>query len=232
LPRASTRVGTECAPVFGDEPSFQAVQKKFAAGPRAGRDAYCAGCHDPISLFAGAKDIHNLSLSAPGMQEGCSCVVCHAIDRVDQRGNPTTCWFLRSITLGDDLRLEEGRVGFPDPRLSPTASGDYDRAVMHTPEFCGVATSSTFRGTEPIRHRRRAEPVRRMAKQPLERGRSGSTSGVRGLPHAAGPDSTDPSRGEGGAVRAPATTGPSPSRNGRHELLHAQVLKLPTGNSR
>ncbi len=66
---------------------FQAVQREFAAERGAAETRYCAGCHDPISLFAGAKDIHELSLSSPGMQEGCSCVVCHAIDQVDQRGN-------------------------------------------------------------------------------------------------------------------------------------------------
>ena len=84
-------------------PSFQAIQKNFAADRGAEETRYCAGCHDPISLFAGAKDIHNLSLSAPGMQEGCSCVVCHALDKVGVRGN-----------------------------------ADYDRGLMHSPEFCGA----------------------------------------------------------------------------------------------
>jgi len=53
---------------------FQAVQRAFAEDRSAADTRYCAGCHDPISLFAGAKDIANQDLSAPGMQEGISCV--------------------------------------------------------------------------------------------------------------------------------------------------------------
>jgi hypothetical protein len=68
-------------------PPFQAIQKNFAADRGAIETRYCAGCHDPISLFAGAKNIHNQDLSAPGMDEGISCAVCHSISQVDQDGN-------------------------------------------------------------------------------------------------------------------------------------------------
>ena len=68
-------------------PFFQGVQGAMAAnnGPESTR--YCAGCHDPISLFSGSKNLHSDDLSAPGYEEGISCVVCHSIERTDVRGN-------------------------------------------------------------------------------------------------------------------------------------------------
>ncbi len=69
---------------------FQSIQLNMAKqnGPESTR--YCAGCHDPISLFSGtkniytdAKDLTNLS----GYQEGVSCLVCHAIKKTDVKGN-------------------------------------------------------------------------------------------------------------------------------------------------
>lgn len=120
-------------------PSFQAIQKNFAADRGAEETRYCAGCHDPISLFAGAKDIHNLSLSAPGMQEGCSCVVCHAIDKVDVRGNADYTLVAPRKYLwenSDGWRKSVSNFlvrAFPRQHLA-----DYDRGLLHSPEFCGA----------------------------------------------------------------------------------------------
>ncbi len=120
-------------------PSFQAIQKNFAADRGAEETRYCAGCHDPISLFAGAKDIHNLSLSAPGMQEGCSCVVCHAIDKVDVRGNADYVLQPPRKYLWEDQEGWRKSVSnfliraFPRQHLE-----DYDRGLLHSPEYCGA----------------------------------------------------------------------------------------------
>ncbi|MHB8953600.1 MAG: multiheme c-type cytochrome [Pirellulaceae bacterium] len=120
-------------------PSFQAIQKNFAADRGAEETRYCAGCHDPISLFAGAKDIHNLSLSAPGMQEGCSCVVCHAIDKVDVRGNADYVLVPPRKYLWEDSQGWQKAVSdfliraFPRQHLA-----DYDRGLLHSTEFCGA----------------------------------------------------------------------------------------------
>jgi hypothetical protein len=67
---------------------FQGIQEVMAKqnGPESTR--YCGGCHDPISLFSGTKNIfaeHLTSLS--GYQEGISCLACHAIRETDIRGN-------------------------------------------------------------------------------------------------------------------------------------------------
>ncbi|MFQ5679483.1 MAG: multiheme c-type cytochrome [Gemmatimonadota bacterium] len=70
------------------DPAFQAVQNVMAEqnGPESTR--YCGGCHDPISLFSGAKNVFAEDLTNhTGYQEGVSCVVCHAIRETDIKGN-------------------------------------------------------------------------------------------------------------------------------------------------
>ncbi len=70
------------------DPAFQAVQKVMAEqnGPESTR--YCGGCHDPISLFSGTKNIYTEDLTGlTGYQEGISCIVCHAVIRTDIKGN-------------------------------------------------------------------------------------------------------------------------------------------------
>ena len=70
------------------DPSFQKVQTVMGDqnGPESTR--YCGGCHDPISLFSGAKNIYTKQLTnAAGYKEGISCVACHAIAKTDVKGN-------------------------------------------------------------------------------------------------------------------------------------------------
>ncbi|NIV96530.1 hypothetical protein GWN42_28045 [candidate division KSB1 bacterium] len=70
------------------DPAFQAVQKVMGEqnGPESTR--YCGGCHDPISLFSGTKNIFRDDLTnLIGYQEGVSCIVCHAIKKTDIQGN-------------------------------------------------------------------------------------------------------------------------------------------------
>lgn len=120
-------------------PPFQAVQRNFAQDRGAAETRYCAGCHDPISLFAGAKDVSNVDLSAPGMQEGSSCVVCHAISEVDQRGNADYVLTPPQRYLGETgggLRKMVSDFlirAYPRQHLA-----DYNRPVLRTAEFCGA----------------------------------------------------------------------------------------------
>jgi hypothetical protein len=70
------------------DPAFQKVQAVMGEqnGPESTR--YCGGCHDPISLFSGAKNIFAEDLTnLAGHQEGVSCVACHAIKKTDVKGN-------------------------------------------------------------------------------------------------------------------------------------------------
>ena len=66
---------------------FQKVQDLMVQERDPQVTRYCAGCHDPISLFSGAKNVGNDTLSAEGSHEGISCVVCHSIVQTDVRGN-------------------------------------------------------------------------------------------------------------------------------------------------
>jgi len=70
--------------------AFQAIQLAMAeqSGPESTR--YCGGCHDPISLFSGSKNIFvetDKLTSLHGYQEGVSCLVCHSIRETDLKGN-------------------------------------------------------------------------------------------------------------------------------------------------
>lgn len=120
-------------------PPFQAVQKNFAADREPAETRYCAGCHDPISLFAGAKDIHTLDLSAPGMQEGVSCAACHSISEVDERGNADYVLtppneYLWTANEGPRKAVSDFLIrAYPRQHLA-----DYDRNILRTPEFCGT----------------------------------------------------------------------------------------------
>jgi hypothetical protein len=70
------------------DPAFQKVQTVMGEqnGPESTR--YCGGCHDPISLFSGTKNIGTKDLtSLAGYKEGVSCVTCHAIKKTDVKGN-------------------------------------------------------------------------------------------------------------------------------------------------
>ena len=120
-------------------PPFNQVQLNFAADREPAETRYCAGCHDPISLFAGAKDIQNQGHDAPGMQEGCSCVICHSISTVDERGNadyaitPPSKYIWESATGWKKLVSDFFIRAYPRQHLA-----DYDRNLLRTPEFCGA----------------------------------------------------------------------------------------------
>jgi hypothetical protein len=67
---------------------FQGIQDVMAKqnGPESTR--YCGGCHDPISLFSGTKNIFAENLTGlHGYREGVSCLACHAIRETDVKGN-------------------------------------------------------------------------------------------------------------------------------------------------
>lgn len=70
------------------DPVFQRIQNMMAkqSGPESTR--YCGGCHDPISLFSGTKNIFAANLTGQmGYKEGISCLACHSIEKVNIEGN-------------------------------------------------------------------------------------------------------------------------------------------------
>lgn len=67
---------------------FLGIQDVMAKQNGAESTRYCGGCHDPISLFSGTKNIFVANLTGlRGYQEGVSCLACHAIRETDIKGN-------------------------------------------------------------------------------------------------------------------------------------------------
>ena len=70
------------------DPAFQGIQTVMAKQNGAESTRYCGGCHDPISLFSGTKNLFVESLTGlQGYQEGVSCLSCHAVRETDVKGN-------------------------------------------------------------------------------------------------------------------------------------------------
>jgi len=70
------------------DPGFQKVQEVMATQNGAESTRYCGGCHDPISLFSGTKNVFADNLSSQhGFQEGVSCLACHSVRETDLKGN-------------------------------------------------------------------------------------------------------------------------------------------------
>ncbi len=70
------------------DPIFLGIQNVMAKQNGAESTRYCGGCHDPISLFSGTKNIFVEKLTGlDGYNEGISCVACHSIQKTDIQGN-------------------------------------------------------------------------------------------------------------------------------------------------
>ncbi len=68
--------------------AFVRVQDVMAEQNGAESTRYCGGCHDPISLFSGTKNVLVEDLTTNiGFDEGVSCLACHAIRETDVQGN-------------------------------------------------------------------------------------------------------------------------------------------------
>jgi hypothetical protein len=84
---------------------FQGIQGVMAQQNGAESTRYCGGCHDPISLFSGAKNVFVEDLTGlEGYNEGISCLVCHGIRETDLRATPTTSWHSPRPTSGSGPR--------------------------------------------------------------------------------------------------------------------------------
>jgi hypothetical protein len=123
------------------DPAFRAVEKKMIAENGQEATRYCAGCHNPVGLLAGANN-PGTSLDSPGSDEGSSCVVCHSIRSQNgtSQGNgnyllapPRDYLFTRYMgSLGK-------QVNYFLVRSMPTAhKEDLAREFHGTPELCSV----------------------------------------------------------------------------------------------
>ncbi len=123
------------------DPAFQAVQKVMGKqnGPESTR--YCGGCHDPISLFSGTKNIFTENLSnLVGYQEGVSCIVCHAIKKTDIKGNAN---YVITQPVRYLFELREGKTArFFRDFLIRAYPKHHVESLQHrlfkSPEFCAA----------------------------------------------------------------------------------------------
>lgn len=119
---------------------FQAIQRVMAEqnGPESTR--YCGGCHDPISLFSGTKNIFVENLTGlAGYQEGVSCLACHAIRETDVRGNANYTMsqpreYLWQWEAEGAARLARDFL----IRAYPAEHSKLSKRMFKTPEYCAA----------------------------------------------------------------------------------------------
>jgi hypothetical protein len=119
---------------------FAGIQNVMAKqnGPESTR--YCGGCHDPISLFSGTKNLFVENLTGlAGYQEGVSCLVCHAIRETDIKGNanyvvtqpPEYLWQWNYNGLGRVVR--DFLI-----RACPDEHNKLSKRAFKKPEYCAA----------------------------------------------------------------------------------------------
>jgi len=121
---------------------YQTVQELMVAETSAETTRYCGGCHDPISLFAGAKNAHTEVVGDPiGIDEGTSCLVCHSIVQTDIQGNGD--YTIRPperyiYELREDDSVAKFTSDFLIRAYPNHHIGEYSRPLYKTPEFCAA----------------------------------------------------------------------------------------------
>ncbi len=123
------------------DPIFQGIQNVMAKqnGPESTR--YCGGCHDPISLFSGTKNIFAANLTSQlGYNDGISCLACHSIQKTDIQGNANYIVAQPKDYLwqwSDDHTLGAVARNFLI-RTWPAQHNRLNKRVYKTPEYCAA----------------------------------------------------------------------------------------------
>ncbi len=119
---------------------FQGVQKVMAKqnGPESTR--YCGGCHDPISLFSGSKNVFAENLTGQiGFQEGISCLVCHGVRETDLQGNANyvlvqpPAYLYQWATSGAARFTRDFLI-----RTYPDQHAELSKRAYKAPEYCAA----------------------------------------------------------------------------------------------
>ena len=122
------------------DPLFQKVQSVMAEqnGPESTR--YCGGCHDPISLFSGDKNIFSEDLTGlHGYNEGISCLSCHSVGETDLQGNAN--YVMNQPTPYLWQWQEEGLGKFASDfliRTYPDHHMELSKRMFKAPEYCAA----------------------------------------------------------------------------------------------
>ena len=123
------------------DPIFQGIQNVMAKqnGPESTR--YCGGCHDPISLFSGTKNIFAANLTSQlGYKDGISCLACHSIQKTDIQGNANYTIaqpkeYLWQWSPDDTLGAVARNFLI---RTWPSQHDRLNRRMYKTPEYCAA----------------------------------------------------------------------------------------------
>lgn len=119
---------------------FQGIQEVMAKqnGPESTR--YCGGCHDPISLFSGTKNLFVENLTGlQGYQEGVSCLACHAIRETDLQGNANYVITQQREYLWQWKDAGPGRVARDFLiRAYPEEHNKLSKRMFKAPEYCAA----------------------------------------------------------------------------------------------
>jgi hypothetical protein len=120
---------------------FQAIQTEMAKQNGAESTRYCGGCHDPISLFSGTKNIFAPDLTTlAGYKEGVSCLACHSVRKTDVVGNANyvvgqPARYLFEMRDGAGARFARDFLirSYPWRHVE-----DLSKRVFKTPEYCAA----------------------------------------------------------------------------------------------
>ncbi len=120
--------------------AFQAVQKLMLDDVGAEATRYCAGCHDPIALLSGNKNVNVEGLTSVGADEGVSCVVCHTITQTDVRGNAdyTVSQVERYVGETGSGELNKWMSDFLIRAYPQQHKESFARPLYKTAEYCGA----------------------------------------------------------------------------------------------
>ncbi len=122
------------------DPAFQGIQDMMAKQNGAESTRYCGGCHDPISLFSGTKNIFVENLTGlHGYQEGVSCLSCHAVRETDVKGNANYTISQPSEYLWQWSESGWGRVARDFLiRTYPAEHNKLSKRAFKKPEYCAA----------------------------------------------------------------------------------------------
>jgi hypothetical protein len=122
------------------DPLFLGIQNVMARQNGAESTRYCGGCHDPISLFSGTKNIFVKDLTNQhGYQEGVSCLACHSIRETDIKGNANFTVSQPREYLWQWSTEGAGRVARDFLiRTYPDEHNRLSKRLFKTPEYCAA----------------------------------------------------------------------------------------------
>jgi hypothetical protein len=120
--------------------AFQKIQGIMAEQTGAEATRYCGGCHDPISLFSGAKNIFVDDLTGLlGYNEGISCLSCHAVRETDLQGNANYVMSQPEEYLWQwEVEGARGKARDFLIRTYPDQHAKLSKRMYKAPEYCAA----------------------------------------------------------------------------------------------